>query len=542
MAPDSPPVEAATAPPGPSTPSGEAEAASHGPPAPSAASRPPARPGDEARQVARSLRFTAPGRVVGRALQFVLQLVLGRALGPGAYGVYSLAFAVVEVVKQVGLLGMQNGVVRMGAVHLTDEDHGTVRGCARATYRTALLSSAVLAAALWILAPPVSAAVLHRPDLVWPIRVFALSMPFDAWLILSQFWSRALKKVQIDVLLADLALPGLSIVAVATALALGAGLLGAVVGYGIACVLGAALGLVLLGRTIRRLPAAAPKRYDMRPLLRTSIPMLLVGFSYILMGHVDKVMIGAFLGAEAAGVYTAAFRMSRQIGLIQTAFVPMFAPLVSGLHHRRNVDDLARLYRQSSHWILIASLPVVILLTVFGDLPMALFGREFSAAWGLLAILAVGQFINLAGGLAMQVLQMVGRQDDDLAIVVGGLLLNVALNLWLVPAHGATGAAVATTTAFAVLSLARLLAVRRRVGLWPYSRETLRPIGVAAAVGAVGWSLRGIGNGLAWDVGALGIAFVVGALAMWFAGLRPGDRELVQRLASRCTPRRRERP
>jgi O-antigen/teichoic acid export membrane protein len=475
--------------------------------------------------------------VTGRALQFVLQLILGRVLGPAAYGVYSLAYAIVEVVKQFGLLGMQNGVVRIGAIHLTDEDHGAVRSCARATYRTALLSSAALAAVLWIAAGPLSAAMLHRDVLVWPIRVFALSMPFDAWLILSEFWSRALKRVELDVLLADIAQPGLSILAVAAALALGTGVVGAVAGYGVACVLGAALGVFLLARTIRRLPAASPRPYDMRRLLRTSIPMLLVGFSYILMGHVDKVMIGAMVGAEAAGVYTAAFRMSRQIGLIQTAFVPMFAPLVSGLHHRRNLDDLARLYRQASRWILITSLPVVMLLTVFGDLPMALFGRDFSAAWPLLVVLAFGQFLNLAGGLAMQVLQMVGRQDDDLVIITGGLLANVALNLWLVRTHGALGAAVATTTAFAALSLARLFVVRARVGIWPYARDTVRPLAIAAGTGLAGWTLRGATTGVAGEIGALAATLALFAGAMWFGGLKATDRALLRRAAGRVLAR-----
>jgi O-antigen/teichoic acid export membrane protein len=485
--------------------------------------------GDGARQVARSLRLTGPGRVAGRALQFVLQLVLGRVLGPGAYGIYSLAFSIVEVVKQFGLLGMQNGVVRIGAMHLADGDTAAVRGCARASYRTALLSSVLLAAALWFTAEPLAARALKQPELLWPLRVFALSMPFDAWLILTAFWSRALRRVHIDVILADLAQPGLSIVAVGVALALGTGVVGAAAGFGVASLLGAALGLVLLGRSLPHAePHAAPARYDVRPLLRTSIPMLLVGFSYILMGHVDKVMIGAMVGAEAVGVYTAAFRMSRQIGLIQTAFVPMFAPLVSGLHHRKSHAELERLYQQASHWILAASLPVVLILIVFGDLPLMLFGQRFIAAWPILVILAAGQFINLAGGLAMQVLQMVGRQDDDLAIISGGLVLNIVLNLWLVRTQGAIGAAIATTIAFAALSGARLLAVRLRVGLWPYTRHSLRLVVVGVIAGLAGAAVRGTEGDVVWGLTTAAITLAVYGGGAWCFALRESDRVLVR--------------
>ncbi|MBZ0266514.1 polysaccharide biosynthesis C-terminal domain-containing protein, partial [bacterium] len=227
-------------------------------------------------------------------------------------------------------------------------------------------------------------------------------------------------------------------------------------------------------------------------------------------------------------VYTAAFRMSRQIGLIQTAFVPMFAPLVSGLHHRQSHGELERLYQQASHWILAASLPVVLILIVFGDLPLLLFGSRFLAAWPILVILAAGQFINLAGGLAMQVLQMVGRQDDDLAIISGGLVLNVALNLWLVRTHGAIGAAIATTIAFAALSIARLLVVRWRVGIWPYTRHSMRLVVVGVIAGLAGAAVRGTDGDVVWGLTTAAITLAVFGGAAWCFALRESDRVMIR--------------
>ena len=461
-----------------------------------------------------SLRWTGPGRIAGRGLQLVYQILLGRALGTVGFGLYSLGFTIVDVLKQFSLLGLQNGVMRFGPVHLEDGDWSSLRRCFAISHAAVLGSGVIVAIALFAGAATVAGSWLGEPSLVRPLQLFAIALPLYAWMILAQYWAWALKRVDLDVLLMDLLQPAVAILAVSVALGLGLGLPVMVAAWAGSCAVTAGTSWVVFRRILAAFPAADPKEYPVRELFRVSLPILFVGFSYILMGHVDKLMIAHFRGPAAVGLYTAAFRLSRQLGIIQGAMAPVFAPLVSALAHKKSDREMKHVYQLVTRWILLVSLPIVLVSVFVGDWLLRLFGREFQGAWGILIVLLAGQVLNLAGGVAMQFLQMTGEQDRDLRIILAGLGANIVLNLVMITRWGAMGAAGATAIAFGAISLSRVVAVGRRFGIWPLSRPCVKPVIAALVAAAFGAAVRtSMPDGYSW---ALGLAV---ALVMIYVGM-----------------------
>ena len=411
-------------------------------------------------------------------------------LGPTGFGLYSLGFSFVDVMKQFSLLGLQNGVVKFGARHLEDEDHAALRACFRVSHAIVLGAGLLSAWILWSAAPAIADRWLADAALTTPLRIFAVGLPAYAWLILSQYWAWAMKRVDLDVLTVDLLQPTLFLGAIALAVGLGLGLPAIVAAWGASCAAAATFAFVRYRSLLASMPAADAAPYPVRSLLRVSLPILFVGFSYILMGHIDKLMLAHFADAAAVGLYAAAFRLSRQLGVVQGAMAPVIAPLVSALDHRRSHDDLARVYHVVTRWTMLVALPLVTISAVWGDAVLGLFGDAFRGGWILLGLLLAGQVANLGGGVAMQFLQMTGEQDRDLRILLTGLGANVVLNLLLISRYGAIGAAIATAIAFTGVAASRILAVRRKYGIWPLSRSCAKPVIAAAAMAVAGVGLR----------------------------------------------------
>jgi O-antigen/teichoic acid export membrane protein len=107
---------------------------------------------------------------------------------------------------------------------------------------------------------------------------------------------------------------------------------------------------------------------------------------------------------------------------------------------------------------------------------------------------------DTAVGAAGPILNMAGLQLYNLADNVGGLVLNVALNVVLVPAFGGVGAAVAWTTTFLALGTARTWQVKGHVlGVLPFSAPMINMLLAGAVSGVVGFSLR-VAIGQVWAV------------------------------------------
>jgi len=69
----------------------------------------------DARTLARGAGVALPGRVIGRAMAVLTQILLARLLGPAIFGLYSVGYALLRLGELILPLGMDQGVVRFGA-------------------------------------------------------------------------------------------------------------------------------------------------------------------------------------------------------------------------------------------------------------------------------------------------------------------------------------------------------------------------------------------------------------------------------------------
>jgi O-antigen/teichoic acid export membrane protein len=253
----------------------------------------------------------------------------------------------------------------------------------------------------------------------------------------------------------------------------------------------------------------------------------------------DLFVLTRFAGGADIGVYSAALRAGQIVILFLTSVNLMFSPYVADLYNRGQRERLDALYKTLTRWIVAATLPLFLLISVAPDEVMRVFGSGFSEGQTALLILLGGQFVNIATGSAGFILIMVGRTGWDLAVYAGSLLLDVALALWLCPRYGIEGAAVANAVTFACSNCVRLALVRRFVNIQPYDRRYLRAVGPALIAGAVMWVTHSaVSGGYLESLTVTGLAGGTAYAAAYLAfGLTAEERRAGRALLTRLRAR-----
>jgi O-antigen/teichoic acid export membrane protein len=492
-------------------------------------------PGDRAtrltKQVARGGGITLSGQALSKGLTFFLQLLLSNVLGAQGYGLYSLGVNVIEWLQQISQCGLATGVIRFVAADNARGRVERVKGTILGALSTGGIVSLLCALATWIWAGPISTVFFRDPVLAPYLRGMLVGLPFMALLLIGQAILRGLNRI------GDMAVVGiwrafLHLGFAVAAFAVGWEIWGAVA----AMVLSASLALLWAIHRIRR---AQPRILDgpvfeLRPLLRFSLPVWVAGLSAMLLSRLDLVMIGHFMESTSVGHYRAAATVASLVAYALVVFNTSFAPMISELFERGHREELAHLYRTVTRWSFIAALLAFIVILFHAHSILGLFGTGFSAGTWALVLLATGQLINAAVGSVGFMIQMTARQDWFLANNLIAGALNVALNLWLIPQWGILGAAVATSSSVALNNLLGVAEVWSFHRLQPWGRGYL-PVLAAGAV-ATGVELLLSRLIPLWPLTlAVACAAYGGTIFLW--GLDPDDRMILHALKRRLAGR-----
>jgi PST family polysaccharide transporter len=185
-------------------------------------------------------------------------------------------------------------------------------------------------------------------------------------------------------------------------------------------------------------------------LLKDSWPLMLSGIAIVIYMKIDQIMLGQMVGDEAVGIYSAATRISEVWYFIPMAIVASVFPSILEVKKRSEEQYYARLQKLYDLMVVVSvavALPMTFLST---PVVVLLFGDAYLAAGTVLALhiwAAVFVFLGVASG---KWFLAENRQLLSLQRTVLGAVVNVGLNLWLIPVHGAIGAALATIFSYAI--------------------------------------------------------------------------------------------
>jgi O-antigen/teichoic acid export membrane protein len=248
-------------------------------------------------------------------------------------------------------------------------------------------------------------------------------------------------------------------------------------------------------------------------------PRALATLAQITIQRIDIVLVAIIRGPAEAAIYTAAtrFLVAGQFAnaAVNQSAQPRFAELFA-VDDRRGANVI---YRATTAWLIVLTWPLYLLAVIYGPEVLSIFGHSYRAGHLVMIILGLTMLLATACGQVDMVLITTGRSSWSLANGIAALVINVGLDLLLIPRFGITGAALGWAAAIIVTNLTPLaqLAISKR--LHPFGRGSFLAAGLAVlSFAVIPLAVRAaLGPGAAASAGAVLAGCVVQAAGLsWF--------------------------
>ena len=174
---------------------------------------------------------------------------------------------------------------------------------------------------------------------------------------------------------------------------------------------------------------------------------------------------GVFVRPEVVAIYNSSYRTAEILSIVIYAVGAAYGPYISKLIATEDFSGLRRLAVRQKHLAFWPTLLGVLLLVLFGEFILSLFGAEFTEGYTALLILSLAPLVQAFFGPSAAYLILGGHERPCLAAFATGLCLTIALNIVLVPLYGMIGGAVAALAGTVLWSIWLYDLVRRRMGI-----------------------------------------------------------------------------
>jgi O-antigen/teichoic acid export membrane protein len=461
--------------------------------------------------------------ILSKVIAVALLPLYTRYLSPADYGAAEILFAAVVTVSIVVRFGLIEAILRF--YYKEDEDPAqVVAGSFAGLFWLSTLGALVLLP----FAGPIAEALLPEPEKLGAsapdlVRIaigglWVLTM-WEFMLTLFRLEERA-RAYFLTTILNVLASIGLTVVLV---VGLEEGARGLLVGSYAA---GAAFVLALIALQWRRLSL----RFDrglMRRLFRFGVPTMPAEVSLYLLNFVDRLIIVRSLGLAEAGLYSLGVKFAQAVNVLVRGFQLAWPPLAYSI---REDDEARRVYATVVTLFVAGCAWVVAGMWLLSRwIVRALADPKFFDSFEVIGLISTAVTLYALYLVLVVILGRTGRTEFNLPAAIGALVVNVVLNLVLVPPLGIVGAGLALVASYVVV-LGLMYGFTQR--LFPVPYEWGRLLRVVFTVAA----LVGVAEVFVPTSGALGLlirAALFAAYPLLLLGsgfFTPGERRWLVRL------------
>ncbi len=411
-------------------------------------------------------------RVVGTGLGVGVSIVLARAFGTEALGVYSFCIALMMLAAvpiSNGWAGMLlRSVAKQGRLD------GLSRSMARYGAMGALVTAsiAMVAGALAVSFGSNDIAQALEPVAFSAIGLLAIALLADQVSALRMASLRgidrpALAQIPEMILRPALLICGIGLVwALLQPEGLAQTMLGVFAAVAVAALASAVVGQWILSRVTQVRPLRDVDPETRRMWIASAAALAGSAGLVQLNGYIDLLLLGGMRGAEETGLYRAGLQIAMLANFGYIALNMLAGQRFSNFLAQGDTASAAQSARYLARLALLTALPLPIVLLIAGEwLFTLLFGPEFAPAATPALIVSLGFCFSAGIGMAHALLIMSHGEFIAMRTTAVALAINVALCFALIPAYGLIGAALANVGASVCWNILLWYFARQRTGI-----------------------------------------------------------------------------
>jgi O-antigen/teichoic acid export membrane protein len=405
-------------------------------------------------------------KIVNMGFTFLASVLLTRLLGAEGFGVYSFALALATVLSVPAQLGLPSLVMRETAGNMARGHPDRVKGVWH-------WSGWIVGAVSLMLAVIVGISIrflgeiegsIYARALIWALALIPL-------LALGNIRGAALRGLQ-HILTGQLpehvirpTLFLIFLIAAGVLKAPGSSAQLAMALHAFAALVTFIAGAWLLWQKTPPVVRSARPSFEGRTWLFSSLTFALIAGFSVINNQASVVILGIFTSPEQVGIYRVALQMAGLASFGLQVVNMVLAPRFADLHAQERIWELERLVQAGARAAFAFGLVLAAFLVLTGRPVISmLFGPDFTTSYGPLVILLVGQLVNSAVGSVGYVLNMSGHERKTANGMAVASVINLILNLLLIPLWGIFGAAAAAAISMAVWNIILWRAVKLHLG------------------------------------------------------------------------------
>ena len=419
------------------------------------------------RTILNQFSWLAGEKVLTLVSASIVSILIARHLGPAEFGILSYITSLAAIALAVGQLGL-SGIVTRDLVLHPEEEEATLGTVSVLTVGAMLLITALVA--VWS---------YYSPTLDGRIKYLQIIVVATCTLRRFEFlesWFVVHKKV------GGFAIARTAVAFVFAIVRVVLLLRGAELEVFVWTVAAEYVAVGLRSLLAYRVASGNPVNWSfrfaiVRRLIKQSWPLMISGVLAIIYLRIDQLMVAEMYSVSEAGVYAAAARLSELWFFIPTVFMTAAFPAL--LHMRAaSTSRYAETCQNLLDILCAAGMAVAVVMSLAAPwIIHLLFGPAYAGATAILTVhVWAGVFISMRAFLSKW---LIAEQLSIFSLIThaGGAIVNIGLNLVLIPRYGGLGAAIATLAAYATAGyFALVLHSKTRPVFYAMSKAFLFPL------------------------------------------------------------------
>lgn len=413
-------------------------------------------------------------KMSGMLLGYLVILIISRQYGPEGVGIYNLTLSIMTLVAMMAAMGLDISILRyVGQFNKNGEEH-KLKLLYYYSIELVLPFSLLLAMLLYLFSGVIAQNVFHNSAYKSALEIAAIIIPFMALQNIGVEFIRGLKQLKISEFLRSVNRPLVNIILL---LSLGFFVVNQLLPLytlGVGVIVSATFTVYFIAKRVRKFKTKEREIFSKKELVTTSLPMMITTVFSFVMGNISLFMLEIFSTTEEVGIFSVVLKIAMMISLVLVVVNTISAPKFSELFWAKKYDELQYVISNSTNTIFYSSLFLSVLVLLFSEPILILFGENFLFGNMALMYLLIGQLINSATGSVGYFMNMSGKEKAYRNITIFTLILSLILNLILIPSYGLNGAAIATFISVSILNVSAALYVKYTYNIKTYYSPILK--------------------------------------------------------------------
>ena len=224
------------------------------------------------------------------------------------------------------------------------------------------------------------------------------------------------------------------------------------------------------------------KDLNLKAMFSFGLFVLVSGASLMIVTRLDMMMIGALLDLEQVAFYTVAFFIGNAIRVPAQSIISISIPLISKAWENNDMDTIQSLYSKSSINQLIIGGVFFLCIWLNIDDIFSLLPEKFQGGKWVVFYIGISQLFNITTGVNGVIIVNSSYYRYDLYTNLFLVFITICTNYLLIPLYGINGAAMATAISVFLFNLIKLLLIKFKMNMHPFSYKTIQAIALIIGI------------------------------------------------------------